>query len=108
MAECKKCIHSCVCKIAEACDGYVSGCKHFKEENKMNGGYVYYKEQCNFCINKGKCDCEKRTRTFVETIGGVERLANGVYGTLSFKCDYFDLDRLAYDKAIVSEAPKGE
>lgn len=32
MAECKKCIHSCVCKTAEACDGYVSGCEHFKEE----------------------------------------------------------------------------
>ena len=29
--ECLKCIHKCVCKTAESCDGYVSGCKHFKE-----------------------------------------------------------------------------
>ena len=29
---CSKCIHLGVCKIAEACDGYVYGCKHFKEE----------------------------------------------------------------------------
>jgi hypothetical protein len=68
------------------------------EEIKMKGKYVYYKEQCNYCRNKGKCDYEKRTRTFVETIGGVERLTNGVYGSLDFKCDYFDLDQLAYNK----------
>lgn len=29
--ECSKCIHKEVCKTAESCDGYVSGCKHFKE-----------------------------------------------------------------------------
>lgn len=29
---CQKCIHLGVCKIAEACDGCVYGCKHFKEE----------------------------------------------------------------------------
>ena len=32
MAECKKCIHNAVCKTADSCDGYVSGCEHFKEE----------------------------------------------------------------------------
>ena len=31
MAECRKCIHNAVCKTAESCDGYVSGCEHFKE-----------------------------------------------------------------------------
>ena len=29
--ECTKCIHNAVCKTAESCDGYVPGCKHFKE-----------------------------------------------------------------------------
>lgn len=65
----------------------------------MNKPYIYYKEQCDYCLNKGKCDYEKRTRTFLETIGGVEHLTSGVYGSLSFKCDYFDLDQLAYNKA---------
>jgi hypothetical protein len=32
--KCLKCIHKCVCKTAESCDGYVSGCKHFREENE--------------------------------------------------------------------------
>ena len=63
----------------------------------MSKVYVYYKEQCDFCTNKGKCDYEKKTRTFVETISGVEHLSNSVFGSLSFKCDYFDLDQLAYD-----------
>ena len=30
--ECTKCIHKAVCKTAESCDGFVSGCEHFKEE----------------------------------------------------------------------------
>ena len=34
MAECKKCIHNAVCKTAESCDGYVSGCEHFKEKKQ--------------------------------------------------------------------------
>lgn len=29
MNECTKCIHHPVCKTAESCDGYVSGCEHF-------------------------------------------------------------------------------
>lgn len=27
--ECTKCIHKAVCKTAESCDGFVSGCTHF-------------------------------------------------------------------------------
>lgn len=69
----------------------------------MNKPYIYYKEQCDLCTNKGKCEYEKRTRTFVETIGSMDSLTSGVYGSLSFKCDYFNLDELAYNKANVPE-----
>lgn len=64
----------------------------------MSNPYIYYKQQCDYCLRKGKCDHEKKTRTFVNTISGVEALSSGVYGSLSFKCDYFDLDQLAYNK----------
>ena len=64
----------------------------------MNIKYIFYKAQCDCCSNKGECDYEKKTRTFVETIGGVERLASGVYGSLSFTCDYFDLDQAEYNR----------
>lgn len=63
----------------------------------MNKPYIYYKEQCDYCVSKDKCMYEKRTRKLCETIGCVESLACGVYGTLSFCCDYFVLDQLAYD-----------
>ena len=64
----------------------------------MSNPYIYYKQQCDYCLRKGKCDYEMKTRVFVNTISGVEALSSGVYGSLSFKCDYFDLDQLAYNK----------
>ncbi len=39
MAECKKCIHNAVCKTAESCNGYVSGCEHF------NQGWISVKDR---------------------------------------------------------------
>lgn len=37
--ECTKCIHKAVCKTAQSCDGYVSGCEHFK------GGWISVKDR---------------------------------------------------------------
>lgn len=65
----------------------------------MSERHIYFTEQCDYCVNKGNCDCERQTRKFVETISGVESLTRGVFGSLSFKCDYFNLDHVAYDKA---------
>lgn len=64
----------------------------------MSKPYIYYKEQCKYCLKNGKCNYQKKTQTFLDAINGIEHLANGVYGSLSFKCDYFDLDQLAYNK----------
>ena len=64
----------------------------------MRTPWIWYKEQCDFCLQRGKCEYEKKTRTFVNTVNGLEHLANGVYGSISFKCDYFNLDWLVYNK----------
>ena len=64
----------------------------------MNNPYIYYKEQCKYCLKKGKCDYQKNTQTFLDAINGIEHLASGVYGSLNFRCDYFNLDELAYRK----------
>jgi hypothetical protein len=75
MSECTKCIHKCVCKTAESCDGFVSGCKHFKEQKKGRwqpqfeydfeqgmhrlSGYncdqcgIWTLKKCNYCPNCG-------------------------------------------------------
>lgn len=64
----------------------------------MNNPYIYYKEQCNYCLNKGKCDYEAKTQAVIDIISATEKVAKDVYGTFSFKCDYFALDELAYNK----------
>lgn len=69
--ECTKCIHAAVCETAKACGGFVSGCKHFKEEKKgcwvgeadgyADGELVYdvwYCDNCNYCIDDGTDDPE--------------------------------------------------
>lgn len=38
---CEKCIHVAVCETAKACGGYVSGCKHYKEQKQ--GRWVKHK-----------------------------------------------------------------
>lgn len=70
----------------------------------MNTLGIYYKDQCSYCLNKGGCSYEKRTKQFIETISGIESLASGVFGCLSFACDYFYLDQAAYIKAKLDEA----
>ena len=64
----------------------------------MNNPYIYYKEQCKYCLEKGKCDYQKKTQIFLDAINGIEHLASGVYGSLNFRCDYFNLDELEYRK----------
>lgn len=38
----------------------------------MNNPYIYYKEQCNYCLKKGKCDYQKKTQTFLDAINGID------------------------------------
>ena len=64
----------------------------------MNNHYIYYKNQCKYCLKKGKCDNQKNTQIFLDAINGIEHLASGVYGSLDFRCDYFNIDKLAYRK----------
>ena len=54
--ECTKCIHKEVCKTAESCDGYVSGCKHFKEEkhgrhHSIWGGGAWLCSECETLVS---------------------------------------------------------
>lgn len=52
MNECSKCIHNAVCKTAESCDGYVSGCEHFKEQKKgrwIPAGITEDLAKCSVC-----------------------------------------------------------
>ena len=61
MAECSKCIHSCVCKTADSCDGYVSGCEHFVPANWIPSNAdciraMSDEELREFLCNNTKCE----------------------------------------------------
>ena len=47
--ECAKCIHNAVCKTAESCDGYVSGCEHFKEKKQGRWERWFIFRRCSVC-----------------------------------------------------------
>ena len=64
----------------------------------MSKPYIYYKEQCKYCLKNGKCNYQKKTQAFLDAINCIEYLASGVYGSLNFRCDYFNLDESAYRK----------
>ena len=93
--ECTKCIHNAVCKTADSCDGYVSGCKHF------NPGWISVDEPiCGaiwdlveyptvYAVEVVRCkDCKKFV-TFVEPYNkaGQCRKMVGLVGENDF-CSY--------------------
>ena len=61
MAECSKCIHNAVCKTAESCDGYVSGCEHFLAKETT---YTLEGLAAKICGNYKECT-EKECPGFV-------------------------------------------
>ena len=52
---CSKCIHKAVCKTAESCDGYVPGCKHFKEQKKGRWTRVEVDLGCGIKTHRNAC-----------------------------------------------------
>ena len=70
----------------------------------MSKPFIYYPEQCDYCLKRGGCDYEKKTRLFLATLCGFDRLTHGVYGSLNFACDYFDLDLRMFNWSIPVES----
>ena len=63
------------------------------------GGYwIYYKEQCQYCLNRQNCSYIKDVKNYINAISATEKIAKNVYGTTEFKCDYFIFDIEKYLK----------
>lgn len=74
------------------------------KDNKI--GWIYWPEQCNFCKgyhflseNNKPCDKEKM-KEFITKLLDLEHCTKGVYGSLEFKCDYFNLDDEKYTEFV--------
>ena len=62
-----------------------------------NGRYVYWKEQCEYCINAKNCGYIDDMKIYLEKLEKV-KAPNPVYGSLHFECDYFIFDIDLYDE----------
>lgn len=79
-----------------------------------NSAWIYWPEQCKYCMHRNEnytqqyratklgCDCEA-THELINALQQVEHHAKGVYGSLDFKCDYFNLDEEAYMESNYNE-----
>ena len=56
--------------------------------------YVFWREECDLCTRRGKCEYEADVRDYKERLDAVP--GKGCYGSLSFKCDYFQCDEDEY------------
>ena len=55
-------------------------------------GSVYWKEQCDFCVNRMFCKYSGQVELLQARLHVVELQTKGCYGTLSFWCDYYRED----------------
>ena len=63
----------------------------------MRGKYwVYFKEQCDYCLNRHNCEYTKKVKKYIENLDALD--SSGIYGTTTFLCDYYILDEQEYNK----------
>ena len=80
MAYCGDCIHLDVCKSADACDGRVPKCKHFKSKriatradqfrvmsDEQLAAALYFNADCVWCRNEQKCGKRLDAGEHIET-----------------------------------------
>ena len=67
---------------------------------------VYWKEQCDYCINHMYCKYRDSVELLQAKLKVVDLETSGCYGTLSFWCDYFKADEERV-KASQQEVMKG-
>lgn len=58
--------------------------------------WVYYKEQCKYCLNREECQYKEKVKKYLEALDALDD--KGIYGNTSFWCDYYMLDVREYWK----------
>lgn len=64
----------------------------------MTKPYIHYTEECDYCAKRGNCPYEECTRDFRKAIQMLSIGAKYAYGTIDFKCDYFELDKNKFNR----------
>ena len=58
--------------------------------------WIYWKNECQMCLDRDICPYRKQTENYKKLIASIPN--KEVYGSLSWKCDYFILDEKEYNK----------
>ena len=61
----------------------------------MNKHWIYWPDQCKYCQHIGWCKYNQNAQKYIEALKNIED--TGVYGVLSWWCDYFMLDEKKYE-----------
>lgn len=56
--------------------------------------WVYYKEQCQYCLNRHNCEYIEKVKNYIEKLEAID--SKGIYGTTAFWCDYYNIDEQEY------------
>ena len=67
---------------------------------QANGHWVYWKEQCEYCVNQQ--NCTYNLKDYMDKLENVKP-DSPVYGRLEFICDYFVFSEELYHNSNLSE-----
>lgn len=56
--------------------------------------WVYWPEQCKYCQNRKGCKYTQQVQGYISALQDIDD--SGIYGTLSWWCDYFIVDSEKY------------
>lgn len=63
---------------------------------RKNEPWVYWPEQCKYCINRKKCEYKEFALDYIYSLQEVE--SSNIYGSLYWWCDYYIIDIEKYNK----------
>lgn len=63
--------------------------------------WIYWPEQCVYCINRKDCNYKEKVNNYISKIVNIED--KGIYGSLSWWCDYYLIDEEEYNKLSCNE-----
>ena len=66
---------------------------------RIENRFVYWKEQCEYCMNKNNCESIPAMMAYIQKLDDVEPVGplGSVWGSLEFRCDYFIFNKEEYD-----------
>ena len=66
-----------------------------------NGHWIWWPEQCLYCQNRFSCSYKNAVNSYISALRDIDD--NGIYGSLSWWCDYYVFDETPYLKDTIGD-----